>query len=222
MENVTTNGNKGETKNCKYCQAEIPKKAKVCPNCRKKQGGKVKWILIALIAIAIIGAALGGEDDSATKTGNVSNKTENAKKSGKSKKSDTKEESNVEENNCFSVGDVVEASDLKISYLSAEKYTSDNEFIQPKEGNVFYRMEFEFENIGDSDKTVGMFDWHCYADGYAVDQIYITDDDLSATLSPGKKKKGAVYYEIPKNAKEITLEYETNYFTEKKIIFVIK
>lgn len=28
-----------ETKVCKYCKSEIPKKAKVCPNCRKKQGG---------------------------------------------------------------------------------------------------------------------------------------------------------------------------------------
>ena len=25
-----------ETKTCKYCQTEIPKKAKICPNCKKK------------------------------------------------------------------------------------------------------------------------------------------------------------------------------------------
>ena len=30
---------KKETKVCKHCQSEIPAKAKVCPNCRKKQGG---------------------------------------------------------------------------------------------------------------------------------------------------------------------------------------
>ena len=30
-----------ETKVCKHCQTEIPKKAKVCPNCRKKQGGLI-------------------------------------------------------------------------------------------------------------------------------------------------------------------------------------
>ena len=28
-----------ETKKCKYCQSDIPKKAKVCPVCKKKQGG---------------------------------------------------------------------------------------------------------------------------------------------------------------------------------------
>lgn len=52
-----------ETKLCKHCQTEIPKKAKVCPNCKKKQGGKLKWIIIAIVVIGIIGAAMGGGDD---------------------------------------------------------------------------------------------------------------------------------------------------------------
>lgn len=50
-----------ETKKCKHCQTDIPKKAKVCPNCRKKQGGKLKWILISLFIIGLIGSLL--EDD---------------------------------------------------------------------------------------------------------------------------------------------------------------
>ena len=35
-ENTTTT-TQGETKKCKYCQSDIPKKAKVCPVCKKKQ-----------------------------------------------------------------------------------------------------------------------------------------------------------------------------------------
>lgn len=49
-----------ETKTCKHCQSEIPKKAKVCPQCRKKQGGMLKWVIMALIVIGIIGSAAGG------------------------------------------------------------------------------------------------------------------------------------------------------------------
>lgn len=45
-----------EVKKCKHCQSDIPKKAKICPNCRKKQGGKLKfiiaWIFLIIIAIA--------------------------------------------------------------------------------------------------------------------------------------------------------------------------
>lgn len=52
-----------ETKLCKHCQTEIPKKAKVCPNCRKKQGGILKWVIIVLVILVIIGSAGGAEED---------------------------------------------------------------------------------------------------------------------------------------------------------------
>ena len=53
-----------ETKRCKYCQTEIPYGAKVCPNCQRKlKGGKLKWIVIAIVAIGVIGALAGGGGD---------------------------------------------------------------------------------------------------------------------------------------------------------------
>ena len=45
-----------ETKLCKHCKSEIPKGAKVCPNCRKKQGGIGKWIVIVVVVVIIIAA----------------------------------------------------------------------------------------------------------------------------------------------------------------------
>lgn len=52
---------KPETKLCKYCQTPIPYSAKVCPNCRKRvKKGKLKWILLFLAAIVIIGSVFGG------------------------------------------------------------------------------------------------------------------------------------------------------------------
>lgn len=51
-----------ETKICKHCQTEIPKKAKVCPQCRRKvKGGKLKWILIILFVLFALIMVLGGE-----------------------------------------------------------------------------------------------------------------------------------------------------------------
>ena len=48
---------------CKYCQSEIPKKAKVCPQCRKKQGGGiVKWIVIILAVFFIVSSVIGGDE----------------------------------------------------------------------------------------------------------------------------------------------------------------
>ena len=58
------------TKVCKYCKTEIPKDAKVCPNCRKKQGGIGKWIVIAVIVVALIAAISGGGEDKPKKVEN--------------------------------------------------------------------------------------------------------------------------------------------------------
>lgn len=203
-----------ETKVCKHCQSEIPKKAKVCPNCRKKQGGIFKWIVIALVVILFFGIVFGSEDDSASD----SNPQKVGDVSGSTKEDDTKE--NVD--NKFSVGEIVETSNLRITFVSAKEYQSDNEFMQPKAGNVYYAMEFEVENISDTDQYISSWDFACYADSYDMEQAYMDGMDLDATLSAGKKTKGSVFFEVPEDAKEIFLEYETNFWTEDKIIFVVK
>lgn len=51
-----------ETKKCKHCQTDIPKKAKVCPNCRRKQGGIGKVIGIVLILFIVFGVIGSGSD----------------------------------------------------------------------------------------------------------------------------------------------------------------
>lgn len=78
-----------ETKVCKHCQSEIPGKAKVCPNCRKKQGGILKWIIIAVVVIGIIGAAAGGGGDSDSQT--AGNADSSSKKESAQKESEPKE-----------------------------------------------------------------------------------------------------------------------------------
>lgn len=207
-----------ETKLCKHCQTEIPKKAKVCPNCRKKQGGIGMWIVIAVVAILLIGS-MGGTDEDTGNDNSVNNSGTVENNGGTN--ADANEDTEEKVDNTFSVGQYLETDDLKISYLSCEEYKSDNQFMQPKEGYVYYRLEFEFENVGKNDQFVSSFDFTGYADGYAVEQTYF-DDNLSATLSAGKKAKGAVYFEVPANAVEVYAEYEMNYWTEEKVVFVIK
>lgn len=50
-------------KKCKYCQTEIDEKAKICPNCKKKQHKFPVWLRILIgIIIVIIGIALLSND----------------------------------------------------------------------------------------------------------------------------------------------------------------
>ena len=124
-------------------------------------------------------------------------------------------------NEPFKVGDTVETEDLRITFLKAEPYTE--EYDEPTKGHEFYKFEFEFVNISDSDQYVSSCDFNCYADGYDMESAYSSKDkDLDATLSAGKKAKGVVCFEIPKDAKNISLEYETNYWRDSKGCFEVK
>ncbi|MCI9136449.1 MAG: zinc ribbon domain-containing protein [Lachnospiraceae bacterium] len=56
---------KPQTKICKHCKTEIPYGAKVCPQCRKKQGmGCLVWAIIIIVALGVIGVLAGRGDDS--------------------------------------------------------------------------------------------------------------------------------------------------------------
>ena len=207
-----------ETKLCKHGQTEIPKKAKGCPQCRKKQGGAGKWIAIVVIAFLLLGSCLGGSDETEKNDSVVNNS--GTVETNTNNQVDTPE-TEIVVDNTFVVGEFLETDYLKISYLSCEQYKSDNQFLQPDAGYTYYRLEFEFENIGESDQYASSWDFEGYADGYAMEQTYF-DDDLSATLSAGKKAKGAVYFAVPDNSEEVIAEYEVDFWSEDKVIFIIK
>ena len=52
---------KSKTKLCKYCKTEIPKGAKICATCGKKQGGKLKWVIIVLVVLLLLSGGSGEE-----------------------------------------------------------------------------------------------------------------------------------------------------------------
>lgn len=214
-----------QTKTCKYCQSEIPKKAKICPNCRKKQGGIGKWVVIVIVALVLISAIFGGgeETPSATKTGEVDASKEISKDESDVVANDT-EETVEPVSNVFNVGDIVETDNFKITFISASVYTTTSDFMQPKDGYEYWEFEFKFENISDTDQNVSsMMDWECYADNSKVDQAYIGDDNgLDATLSSGRTTQGKIYFEVPTDATSIELEYDINFWQSDKIIFVGK
>lgn len=213
-----------ETKFCKYCQSEIPEKAKVCPNCRKKQSGKLKWIIVAVIVVAIISAIAGGGSSDKPKAKKTSEVVSSNNSSDNTSTDNSNTSTPEEINNIFNVGDVVETDNFKITYLSAGVYYEDNEFLQPKEGYEYWKFDFKFENISDTDQSVSsLADWTCYSDNSKVDQSYLGDDNgLDATLSAGRTTEGSVYFEVPANANKIELEYDISFWQSDKIIFIGK
>lgn len=205
--------------------------------------GKGKWIVIVVIAVFIIAAASNsGNDDTKDESKKVGSVTESSgstskdkkknKSSSKDKNSNKKKSNKSSKNNGktddnrFHPGDVVEFGDFEIAYMGAEKYKSNNQFIQPKDGYKYVKFYFTFKNTGNSDSYPGSFG--CYVNNKKYDQEYLDGSDESFLLqevSWGREISGSITYEVPKEAKmkDIELEYENNsIWSNKKIIFLGK
>ena len=63
---------KPATKICKHCKTEIPYGAKICPQCRKKQGmGLIPKAIIGILVLGIIGSVAGGDEESTSSNSEV-------------------------------------------------------------------------------------------------------------------------------------------------------
>ena len=69
------------TKKCKHCKSDMPVDAKVCPQCRKKQGGGcLKPVLVCLavcIGLGVLAGVFGGESDNTQHSSKENNSVEN-------------------------------------------------------------------------------------------------------------------------------------------------
>lgn len=104
---------KKETKLCKYCQTEIPAKARVCPNCRRTQGFNVK-LGILVIVLVVVAYAIG-------KSGN---NTENIEQKGNGVNEASTEP--VVQNDVVSNNKEPEATEVSDSDFSIKEYKYEN------------------------------------------------------------------------------------------------
>ncbi len=180
----------------------------------KKKRRKKKWIIVACVLVGIIiiaGIAGGNSDDTPT-----SNQVEPI--SGSNSTTAAPSESRIVPGNSVSTDTV------KISYISCNSNAKDyNEYATVQSGNKVIRADFEFENISDTDQFLNNID--CYADGTKCESFYSGNDYKSPALeklSPGRKTTAVVYFEVPKDAQEIELEIEDDYWKNTKILFVVE
>ena len=208
---------------CVNCRQPIPKQAKICPSCGAKNKKPLFkkplfWILIVLVVIIIGVVASSGNSESTTSVEPISASDGTSTKSGEENAAQTDGDQKI------LPGNAISTDNLKISYISCDaNYTGYSEYSAPESGNKVIRAEFTFENISSSDISLDGFD--CYADGKKCEDFYGADDYASPTLesvSAGRSFDAVVYYEVPKDTKEIELEFEPDFWSSEKIIFVVK
>ena len=171
---------------------------------------KILSILLAIVVLATFAFfAIGSSDDSSASVsqGDGSATGDSATPSG---------------NVTVKVGDVLKTSNLEITYNASGEYTGYSQYLAPADGNKIIYIDLGAKNIGESDAYISYFDFNCYADDVAVEAYYGTDDGISATLSAGRSTTGKVYFEVPKDAAVIEIEYETDFWDDQKAVFVVE
>lgn len=173
-----------------------------------------KWWFWVIIVVLVIGIASAGSNDTTSKTTLTSGDTSNS----------NRDNSTTETKKSYNVGEVYEDSSIAIKYVALDDdFKGYNKYADIKSGYKIIKADFEFENVGTTDFLASAYDFDCYADGYDCENFWSVDESgFSSNMSAGKKAKGSVYFEVPVNASEITLEYETNMWTSKKVIFNVK
>ena len=214
-----------ETKLCKHCKTPIPKDAKVCPNCRKKQGGVGKWIIIGVIVVILLAALFGGGDDKLKKVEN--SKVESTQQDEK-KSEEPKTDVNTEEvKDIFEVGETAELNDVQVTLLSY-KESKGSEYNKPSDGNVFLMAEFEIVNNSDSEMNVSsVMSFEAYADDYSLNYSFGAlmdneDRQMDGTIAAGKKMKGYIGYEVPKDWSTVEIHFTDDVWSNNKFKFEIK
>ena len=176
----------------------------------RKRGKAIAGLVIGIMSFLIAGIALLFFDALGTAVDDTVKKT---------KKivivNDDGTEKEISNDTKIKVGSTVKMDNLEIKYIKFNnKVTNYEEYEAPEKGEKYISVEFEFKNIGDNDKYISYTDFKCYVDDYSVDNTYIGDDLLDATLSKGKKAKGNVYFKVKGNYNEILIEYTPNFFID--------
>lgn len=127
-------------------------------------------------------------------------------------------------NKNLKVGDTLDANGLKITLNEAADWNGNHSrYSQPKNGYKYIRVYFIIKNTNSSDRYLSSYDFTCYADDAKMEEYIWGDNTLeSGKISNGRNIQGYVYFEVPKNAQKIEIEYETDWWTDEKACFKVK
>ena len=115
-------------------------------------------------------------------------------------------------------------NDVTVTLVAVDKDFKDYyTFAMVDDDCKILKADFEFENVGDYTEYVSYSDFNCYADKFSCDTFSSVEDSyFYASIGEGKKAKGSVYFEIPKDAETIEIEYDGSSYDGSKITFVVE
>ena len=192
----------------------------MCLQCGKRQGGALKYILIAVAVFIVIGvvAAAFGKDDGPKKVNTNNSVEDNAGNDATTE--ETKKDT-------FTVGETAQMQDIQVTLSNYEESEGSN-FYKPSEGKVFVLAEFEIANNSDKDLAISsLLSFKAYADDYSLNysvaaMIDKSDSTLDGSVAAGKKMKGWIGYEVNADWEKVEIEFSPEVWKSKKFKFLIE
>lgn len=199
---------------CKKCGTVYSSAQTICPKCMTRRPLSTEKIIGGIAICAFILILIGSlanvfEED----TSNIVSE-ENA----------SRVVIDENKNKNLKVGDTLDANGLKITLNEAADWNGNHSrYSQPKNGYKYIRVYFIIKNTNSSDRYLSSYDFTCYADDAKMEEYIWGDNTLeSGKISNGRNIQGYVYFEVPKNAQKIEIEYETDWWTDEKACFKVK
>lgn len=169
------------------------------------------WVLIVIL-LGIIGAQLGGKEEKTVSGPSSSTAGAKTATDGSSPSPETSKE--PDEIAITKPGETITTKNFKLTVEALNKL-SGSDFVKPTDGNEFVQVVVLIENISKKDYMVSsalMFD--AYQDDLSINQDFMAltlDNKLSTLdgeLAAGKKLRGQLAYEVPKDWKQLEINVD--------------
>lgn len=172
---------------------------------------KILSIIVGIIILIIIIAIASGGDEQ-----------RGPEKIGEtSKNEEVAEQPKAQKTKVYNLGDQVKLEDKIVTIYSLANYVESNEFLQPKYKNRYVSVDVSVENDGTEAINVNPFDFILQdSNSYSYDNAPTTKKPnlTLTTIQPGRKIRGFISYEVPKDALGFELIYTPNWLSSGQII----
>lgn len=178
--------------------------------------------LLFIFSIICLFSGIIGCSATKTDTNNISTASDIAENTEKTEK----EAEETTENKTYKKGETAKNDDVIIT-LDDYKTSKGSEYNKPSDGKIFLLAEFEIQNKSDTDLNVSSaLNFNAYSDDYALDYSLTAllekdGNQLDGAIAPGKKMKGWIGWEVPKDFSNVEINYKYNILNDEAFTFVI-
>jgi hypothetical protein len=170
-----------------------------------------RWWFILVAVIIVMGVIFGGGEES-TPTGSTSNgQAQPASSTPAEPATPTPKET---EKTITKIGEPLTTKNFKVTVEALNKLKGSS-FNQPKDGHEFVEVVLLIENISDKEYNVSsLLMFKAYCDDFSVNEsleAQIANDKIptvDGALGAGKKLRGKLAYELPKEWKELEIDVD--------------